>query len=261
MKRIFCILLCVLLLLTSCFANGSKEAGTASGAGIGVVGGAVGAGTVGAGIGAIVGSIVPGAGTAVGAALGAKIGVLVGSIGGGVTGGIIGNHISGDGTQFINVETAFTFSQSGSEKKETLIYGSATSDASKYFVPEFDVNKDIYLTIEMKPSLLEEANKVKDSQKSTSVEIPVTIIITNSKNIQVTHDGGMQIAKSIVDSSGLTTSMEFTIKNDPNHTRSIVLRFSPGSVGDSEIGIVYGTDDYPLVNTDCNTIQKIHYVE
>ena len=262
MKKLLIVAMCLLLISTQVFGMGSKEAGTATGvvAG-GVAGTGVGAG-IGAGVGAVVGSLipVPGVGTAVGATFGAKVGGLVGALVGGSTGGVIGNGMSGSGTEYINVDTNFVFAFSGSEDPITSVSDNASSDGN-YTIGSFELGKDIYLTIEMRPSLIEDvASKVSNAMKSKEVNIPVTLIIDNTDSIEVTNSGGILIDEITTDVTGVSYA-SFNIKLDPDKLFPVTFKISPAEEGSSRFSVIYGTDDNPIVSLDCNRTFLIDFHE
>lgn len=260
MKRILVALLCIAFLASPVFAMGSKEAGTATGVVAGGVGGTAAGAGIGAGVGAVVGSIVPGAGTAVGAVLGAKIGGLLGALSGGVGGGIVGNDLSGSGSEYVFVDTNFVIAQAGEEDFVTSVTDNASINQN-YNVPEYSLGKDLYLSIEMTPSLIEEiANKVSKQMKSKDVDIPVTVIIENTESIEVTNSGGLYIEELATDVEG-TSYASFNIKLDPDRTYPVTFKVSPAEVGSSRFTVVYGTDENPLVSLSCNRTFLIEFVE
>lgn len=268
MKRLLIAFFCLIFVISHVFCSGSnetenamsKEAGTAIGAGGGLVGGAgIGAG-VGAGIGAVVGSMVPGAGTAVGAILGAKIGGLIGAIGGGTAGGIVGNELSGTGSEYVFVSTNFVIAQAGEEKFITTVTDNA-SLSQNYNVPSYPLGKDLYITIEMTPSLIDDvASRVSNTMKSKDVDIPVTIIIDNTESIEVTNSGGIYIENLTTDVEGYSYA-EFSIKLNPEKVFPVTFKISPAEVGTSRFTVIYGTDDNPLVSRSCHRTFLIDFIE
>lgn len=260
MKRILILSICFDLVISPLFAMGNKEGGTVAGvAAGGVAGTATGAG-VGAGVGAVIGSIVPGAGTAIGAVFGAKIGGLIGAFAGGTSGGIIGNGLSGSGTEYVYVSTNFVIAQAGNNDFHTAVTPNASIEGN-YNVPEYSFGKDIYLTIEMQPSLIEDAaSRVSNAMKSTSVDIPVTLIIDNTDSIEVTNSGGIYLEEIETDVEGISYA-SFTIKLNPSRTYPVTFKISPAQIGTSRFTVIYGTDDNPLVSLDSNRTFLIDFVE
>lgn len=224
------------------------------------IGGSVGGGSggllAGAAIGAGLGSVIPGAGTAAGA--------IIGAIAGGIGGSIGGYKLSnGDISEYINANTGFIFTQylnDGTEKSTTMIYGAAANEYS-YFDPVFKVGEDASMIIEINTSLLDKAKKASSRQKSEDLLIPVEISITKSENIEVTYDGGRQKESMRVenDIDGVAR-FSFYIKNNPQLINKMKFTFTPAVPGKAEVNVTYGLPEYKIVDSSCDVLQTIKFV-
>ena len=222
-----------------------------SGTAVGTSGGAAMGAATGAGIGATVGSIVPGAGTAVGAGVGAIIGSIAGGIGGGVSGFVLA---PGEMSEYIKVETDFKAAQEGKnvESKPSLW----TSD--DYISPKFVVGRDVTFTITMETSLLEKAKKASKKQTSEDILIPVEIVVTKSKNVEVLQTGGINGKNPEIEIDG-TVHYHFHIKNNKSPTE-VILTFTPAEEGNARIELIYGLPEYKIVDSNCDVFQMMKFV-
>lgn len=162
---------------------------------------------------------------------------------------------------YINIKSNFVYTQPGTEMKETMVYGASVaeaSQASKYFVPVFDVNKDVWLTIEMSPTLISWPRKLKRIVVADPEPIPVTITIEKAKNIQVSQYGGIE-SDSLVEEVDGTARYTFTIKNKKNAVYGVQFKFHPASIGDSKIHVTYGSADKQIVERTCNVFTTIEF--
>lgn len=162
---------------------------------------------------------------------------------------------------YINIQSNFVYTQPGTDMKETMVYGATVEEAtqaSKYFVPVFDVNKDVWLTIEMSPSLVGWARKVKRLVVADPEPIPVTITIEKAKNIQVSQYGGIE-SDSLIEEIDGTARYSFTIKNKKNAVYGVQFKFHPAAAGDSKIHVTYGTPEKQIVEKTCNIFTTIEF--
>lgn len=191
---------------------------------------------------------------------GAAIGWAAGGIPGAVAGVVVGgNHDS----EYVNVKTNFVFTQPGTDKKDTMIYGAdvdSAEQASKYFVPVFDVNKDVWLVVEMEPTLTGWAKKMKRAVSTNEESIPVCITIQKTKNIQVSNVAGLEDALLETDIDG-TARYTFNIKNKKNGLYSVTFKFHPAELGSSQIHMTYGTEEKQIVDKTCNVFTTVEFVE
>ena len=276
MKRVLLICLIILMAFNPLIAGGSREetskiVGGASGAAVGGVAGATGAAVgvsaaaaaaaKGAAAGAAAGSVIPGIGTVGGAVAGGVIGLLGGGGIGYAIGSAIGNATSTVDSEFINVVTKFSYSQSGSDRIETITYGAeGTEDAGQYFVPDFNIGQDVILNIEMTPSLTESAYYVKDELRSDRVRIPVQITISNATNITVTKDsgvGGNVTPEYDVQGNAIYS---FDIANE-NAPKTVRFRFTPSGEDRATIEVKYGDSEKPITTKDSNIFATIRFKE
>lgn len=162
---------------------------------------------------------------------------------------------------YINIQSNFVYTQPGTEMRETMVYGASVeeaSQASKYFVPVFDVNKDVWLTIEMSPSLISWPRKLKRVVVTDPEPIPVIITIEKAKNIQVSQYGGIE-SDSLVEEIDGTARYSFTIKNKKNSVYGVRFKFHPAAVGDSKIHVTYGLPEKQIVEKTCNIFTTIEF--
>lgn len=273
MKRLLLIWLIILMAFNPVFAGGSNEktskiVGGASGAVVGGVAGvttgiaAAAAGAAkGAATGAAAGSVVPGLGTGIGAVIGAGVGLIGGGLAGFGIGSAVGNATSDIETEYINVVTKFSYSQSGSDRIETINYGAeGTEDAGQYFVPDFNIGQDVILNIEMTPSLTESAYYAKDELTSERVRIPVQITISNATNIIVTKDsgvGGNVTPEYDVQGNAIYS---FDIANE-SVPKTVRFRFTPSGEDKATIEVKYGDSENPITTKDSNIFATIRFKE
>lgn len=273
MKKVLITLLIISMAFNPLIAGGSQEetskiVGGTSGAVVGGVAGvatglaAAAAGAAkGAAAGAAAGSVVPGIGTGIGAIVGAGVGIIGGGLAGFGIGSAIGNATSNIETEYINVVTKFSYSQSGSDRIETITYGAeGTEDAGQYFVPDFNIGQDVILNIEMTPSLTESAYYVKDELKSDRVRIPVQITISNATNITVTKDsgvGGNVTPEYDVQGNAIYS---FDIANE-NAPKTVRFRFTPSGEDRATIEVKYGDSEKPITTKDSNIFATIRFKE
>ncbi len=278
LKKLLVVFLVMLLVFSPLFAVGQsevedkkdemKQVGEVSGGALGAVGGAVGglaisAATIakGAAAGAAAGSIVPGVGNVVGAVAGAAVGAVVGTVSGSLIGSAIGNANSNIDSEFINVITKFSYSQPGGDRIETIVYGAEGSNAAgQYFVPDFNIGQDVILNIEMTPSLNESAYSVKDELKNDRVEIPVSIKISNAKNVVVTKESGVGGNLTPIEDLQGNVTYSFTIKNE-NTPKTVRFRFAPSGADAITISVTYSEGDKPITTKDSNIFATIHFKE
>jgi len=191
---------------------------------------------------------------------GAAIGWATGGVAGGVAGAVVGGNSD---TEYINVKTNFVFTQPGTDKKDTMIYGAdvKTADqASKYFVPVFDVNKDVWLVVEMEPTLTGWAKKLKRAISTNEEPIPVCITIQKTKNIQVSNVAGLEDALLETDIDG-TARYTFNIKNKKKGLYSATFKFHPAELGSSQIHMTYGSEERQIVDKTCNVFTTVEFVK
>lgn len=182
----------------------------------------------------------------------------LGAIGGAAAGYILGKN---DISEYINVETRFVFAkQDTNENPQTMIYGSKEVNSGDYFLPIFTVGEDVYLNVEMSPSLLSKAKKASKKQKSTELLIPVEIVITKSKNIEVSRIAGMSNI-SVENYADGTAKYSFFMKNDPSLHPSMRFMFTPAETGLAEIHVTYGTDAYKVVDSTCDVFQTVKFTK
>ncbi|WP_294431265.1 hypothetical protein [uncultured Treponema sp.] len=249
---------------TAAGATGGVVIGGAAGVGAGVLTGVIAGITTGAVTGAAAGTVVPVFGNITGAIVGAAAGGVL-AIAGGITGGkLVYSLANGELSEYINVETRFVFTRHNSDEIKTNIYGAAqNSDASKYFLPRFPVNEEVQLIIEMNASMLEEyIKKASRKQKSADLLIPVEIVVSKSKNIEVQYDGGLQKERITIenDISG-EGRFSFFIKNNKDLHPTIKFLFTPAETGDAEICVTYGTPEYKIVESTCDIVQTMKFIE
>ena len=269
MKKLLITLLIISMAFYPLIAGGSQEktsqivVGT-SGAVLGGVGG-VAAGLAfaakGAAAGAAAGSVVPGIGTGIGAIVGGSVGLLGGGLAGLGIGSAVGNVTANIETEYINVVTKFSYSQSGSDRIETITYGAeGTKDAGQYFVPDFNIGQDVILNIEMTPSLTESAYYVKDKLKTDRVRIPVQITISNATNIKVTKDsgvGGNVTPEYDVQGNAIYS---FDIANE-KAPKTVRFRFTPSGEDRATIEVKYSDSEKPITTKDSNIFATIRFKE
>lgn len=268
-RKIVVTFLVILMAINPLIAMGSNEdtskaVGSASGAVVGGVAGVTaGLATAakGAAAGAAAGSVVPGLGTAAGALIGGASGLIVGGLAGLGIGTAVGNATSDIETEFINVVTKFSYSQSGSDRIETITYGAEGSeDAGQYFVPDFNIGQDVILNIEMTPSLTESAYYVKDELKSDRVRIPVQITISNVTNITVSKDSGIGgFVTPEYDVQG-NAVYSFDIANE-NVPKTVRFRFTPSGEDSATISVKYGEGENPITTKDSDIFATIRFRE
>lgn len=163
-------------------------------------------------------------------------------------------------TEFINVVTKFILANSNGENKKVRTYGEPTED-SDLSVIKYKVGQEVVLRIDMNAIMLSKAfnifDGVRKSERDMDREIPVSVTIRNSKNIQVTQTGGMYNVIPERTSDGSTT-YTFSIKNNPKIYPSVVFKFIPAVVGKTSIELMYAEESNIVVNS-CNVIQEIEF--
>lgn len=167
-----------------------------------------------------------------------------------------------DVEEFVNIETTFVFSSAKNGVEKKMTYGSRTGGTEgNYSLPEFKIGSEIQLSIELVPSLLENVAKdVRESEKSPKREIEIEVTIEKSKNVQVTQTGGMTPINQKDDVDG-TSRFIFTIKNNPEVSRTVNFLFTPAAVGNAKISVEYRAADNGLkiVDKSCDVFQTVSF--
>lgn len=245
--------------------TGAAVAGGTAGGAVGIAGGAA--------AGAAIGSVVPGLGTAVGAAVGAVVGGLSGAVAGGTKAGSAAySLVNGEVSEYINVETDFIYSGPGSYNgTRTFAFSSLKGYQSRldpriqasYEAPEFQVRRDVNLTINMLADMIpNKAKKASKRQKSEDLLIPVEVQIDKCSNLSVSYTGGAVSEDAQAHYEiGNTSYYHFYIKNNPYAHPSMVLRFTPAEAGLAYVRVIYGKPSYKIVMSSCDVKQTIYFVE
>ena len=167
-----------------------------------------------------------------------------------------------DAEEFVNIETTFVFSSTKNGVEKKMTYGSRTgASEGNYSLPEFKIGSEIQLSIELAPSLLENvAKNVRESEKSPKREIEIEVTIEKSKNVQVTQTGGMTPINQKDDVDG-TSRFIFTMKNNPEVSRTVNFLFTPAAVGNAKISVEYRAADNGLkiVDKSCDVFQTVSF--